>query len=73
MTSSPCLISLCGQEPKFYVIIERKVLCETSLFVQAVFLLLSSYYVFHLSYPDKRKSFIMYNDYCIITEITLLL
>ena len=34
-TSSPCL-SLCGQEPKFYLIIERKLLCESSSFVQAI-------------------------------------
>ena len=50
-------------ESKFCVIVERTVLCETSSFVEAIFLLLSCYYVFHLSYQAKTKKILFLQDY----------
>ena len=63
LTTSPWLVCVLP-EPKFYIIVECDVLCESSSFVQAIFLLLSCYYVFHLSYPPKTKKALLFlQDY----------
>lgn len=58
------MIILNGRDQKFFIVIERFVLCEASSFCQCLFLLLSSYYVFHLKYPDKCKKVLLFlQDY----------
>ena len=56
--------SVFEQVQVLYIVIEKVVLYECSSFVQAIFLLISSYYVFHLSYPGKSKKVLLFiQDY----------
>lgn len=61
---SPHMIIIKGRDRKFYILIEQIVLCEAASFSQGLFLLLSSYFVFHLKYPDKCKKVLLFlQDY----------
>ena len=49
---------------KFYVVVEHQILCESSTFSYCLFLLLSSFYVLHLEYPEKCKKVLLFlQDY----------
>ena len=43
---------------QYFVLVEQKVLCQIPSFQQALFIAFSSFYVFHLEYPEEVKSFI---------------
>ena len=61
---SPRMIIKNGGERKFYLVIEQEVLCEASSLSHCLFLFVSSYYVFHLQYPEKSKKVLMFfQDY----------
>ena len=51
-----------GQEKKFYIVIEQEVLCEASSFSHCLFLFVSSYYVFHLQYPEKCEKVLLFTQ-----------
>lgn len=49
---------------KYHIVIEQLVVCEVDLFARCLFILLSSFYVFHLKYPDKCKKVLLFlQDY----------
>ena len=51
-------------DSKFFIIVECSILCQATSFVDALFLLLSCYYVFHLSYQAKTKKILLFlQDY----------
>ena len=63
-TNSPWLLSVKGKEYRFIVIVEQNILCHVTTFVQGLFLLVASYYVFHLRYPEKSKMVLLFmQDY----------
>ena len=54
--SYPRIAAFVGEEQKqYFVLVERKVLCQVPSFQMALFITFSSFYVFHLEYPKLLK------------------
>lgn len=47
------MVVVLGQVPNFFIVTEQLVVYEVDSFTCCLFLLLSSFYVFHLQYPKK--------------------
>ena len=63
-SNSPWLLVSGIKEPRFTIVVEQNILCDATSFVHGLFLLVSSYYVFHLRYPDKSKLVLLFlQDY----------
>ena len=43
------------EQKQYFVLVERKVLCQVPSFQMALFITFSSFYVFHLEYPKLLK------------------
>lgn len=65
---SPRMFVVKGKEGKFHVVIEQLVLCEAGSFTQCLFLLLSSFYVFHMKYPDKCKKALLFLQHYVLGQ-----
>ena len=52
------------KDKRFYVVVEQEVLCQATSFSHCLFLLISSFFVLHLQYPEKvRKVLLFLQDY----------
>ena len=53
--NSPRIAAFIGEENKqYFIIVEQKVLCQVPSIQFAIFIVFSSYYVFHLEYPNCK-------------------
>ena len=58
------MIVITGRAPEYCLVIEHIPVCQVDSFSQCLFLLLSSFYVFHLQYPEKCKKVLFFlQDY----------
>lgn len=57
LRTSPRIAAFIGDEAiQYFVLVERKVLCQVPSFQQALFVAFCSFYVFHLDYPKEVKN-----------------
>ena len=58
--NSPRIAAFVGEETKqYFVLLEQRVLCQVPSIQLALFITFSSYYIFHLDYPNQLKN-VMY-------------
>ena len=51
-----------ANKPQYFIFVEGMVLNETETFCDTMFLLYSSYYIFHLEYPKPAKNILWFRQ-----------
>lgn len=66
-SSSPRIGAYLAGETQYFLLVEGMVLNKMETFCDAMFLLFSSYYIFHLEYPKPVKNILWFmQDYLVL-------
>lgn len=66
-SSSPMIGTYLAGKPQYFLFVEGMVLNKMETFCDAMFLLFSSYYIFHLEYPKSVKNILWFmQDYLLL-------
>ena len=63
--TAPRIAAFVGEEAvQYFISVEQRVLCQVPNLQQALFIMFSSFYVFHLEYPKQTKNaMFFFQDY----------